>query len=388
MTDTKPISSAKNATGCLLFFFGLFAVGGAAVFFAYFLPSAIHIMQARSWPSVPCTIISSKLNVVRGRRSDSYSVSVSYRYVFDGRSYQSNRYQFLSGSSGGRSAKQAIVNRLRPKSAQICFVDPQHPDQAVIQRAWTSDMWTVLVSSLLCMAVGIVPPVAIVKRGRNKRALPLETEIPRGELLLKPRIGPLGSLLAVLAMALFCSGITSIFVKEFLDNWNRGGGQNGLGIFLVPFVLFDLGLFVAVVFKALAFFDPRPQLRLASGYLFPGSATELRWQFTGRLDRISRLRLSLQAREEATFQSGKNSRTATSTFLNSSLFDSTRPVEIQKGKAKLNIPAGTMHTLTAGKNKIVWFIKLQAEITGLPNLNEEFPLVVLPVPLNPTGKSS
>ena len=393
MSDTKAISSTKSGTGCLIFFFALFGIAGAVEFFYLFLPAAYHVMQAHSWQAVPCKIISSKFIVNRGggsHASTTYSVAVRYSYVFAGGRYQSDRYQFLSSSSSGHeAAKRAAVERLRPGSSAICFVDPNHPDQAVIERGWIADMWWMMGISLVFLSIGVFAPIFMLRRGRGTpRAIPTETDITRGELLLKPRMGPVGALVGAIFMALFWIGITSIFVNDFLQSWLRNQRDYGTGLFLLPFVLIGLALVVLVIFKFLALCDPRPQLRLASGYLIPGTTTELRWEIIGRYDRIRQLRMSLQGREEATFQAGKNSRTVTNTFSKSQMFDSTRSLEIQKGKTSLSIPAGTMHTLTAANNKIVWVIQLQAEIAGLPDLNEEFPLIVRPAAVNQTRKPS
>jgi hypothetical protein len=390
MSDTKPISSPKSGMGCLIFIFAIFGIAGAFEFFYLFVPAAYDIVQAQSWTQVPCRIISSKVIVKSSQRSTNYAIAVKYSYTFAGAGHESDRYQFLP-VQGFRNyrAKLAIVQRLRHGTWATCFVDPKHPEQAVIERGWTVDMWPVMGTSLVFLSVGILAPVFVLRRAKGTgRAVPAETEVTRGELLLKPRMGPVGALVGSLFMVLFFGGILSLFVNDFIKSWQQNDRQYGAGLFLLPFVCLELGLVVLVIFKILALFDPRPQLRLASGDLTPGSTTELRWQFIGRYDRISRLQMSLQGREEATFLAGKNSRTVTSIFSKSQIFESTRSVEIQKGKARLSIPPGTMHTLTATSNKIVWFIQLQAEIAGLPDLNEEFPLIVRPASVNQTRKAS
>jgi hypothetical protein len=387
MSENKPISSAKANAGCVFVFFGIFSLAGAAMFCLIFAPVAYHVIQARSWPAVRCRIVSCKLVASGGGHNPAYRVAITFKYEFGGHDYQSNRYEFMTDSSSfGASDKRAAVKRLRHGTWATCYVDPDHPDHAVIDRSWTSTTTFILIFSLVFMSIGILVPKFIIKRIKTfSSPIPAQEQVPRGEFVLKPKMGPVAGLVTAMFMAVFWNGIVSIFVYQFL----RGGDRSlGSGIFLTPFVCIGLGMVVWVVVRFLALFDPRPQLRLANGYLTPGATTELRWQFTGRYDRISRLRMSLQGREEATYQAGKNSNTVSKTFVDSALFDSTRGVEIQKGKAKLTIPPGTMHSFRAASNRIIWSIHLKAEIAGLPNLKEEFPLIVAPGLANAARESS
>ena len=60
------------------------------------------------------------------------------------------------------------------------------------------------------------------------------------------------------------------------------------------------------------------------------------------------------------------------------LVDSTKPMDIQHGKARFSLPANTMHTFTGKNNKIIWAFQLHGEISGWPDLKEEFPIDVHP----------
>src|SRR5258706_12204589 len=130
---TQPLSSRRTGSfpsGCLVAFFFLFFSMGLAFFYFTTLRPAMQSLAARSWQDMTCTVLSSRV----GEHGNTYSVDVVYTYSIDGRAYQSNRYGFLAGSSSGRAGKEEIVARY-PSGARVsCWVDPAHPDQAVLNR--------------------------------------------------------------------------------------------------------------------------------------------------------------------------------------------------------------------------------------------------------------
>src|SRR5258706_8146944 len=89
------------------------------------------------------------------------------------------------------------------------------------------------------------------------------------------------------------------------------------------------------VYFFLKLFNPRPSLRLSTAEIPAGGSAELTWRFWGRYDRLHRLRISLEGREEATYQSSEDTATAREVFASISLLDTTRPQEIRWGKVKV-----------------------------------------------------
>ena len=57
---------------------------------------------------------------------------------------------------------------------------------------------------------------------------------------------------------------------------------------------------------------------------------------------------------------------------------------IRGGQARVVLPAGLMHSWTAGHNKIIWSLHIRGDIPWWPDLKEEFPLTVLPRKTLPT----
>jgi hypothetical protein len=137
--------------GCIVAFLSLFLLVGIGLSFI-FVTSALRVLKARSWPAVPCTILSSEVGVHQGDDSDTYSVDVSYSYTFQGREHKSDRYQFLRGSTGGRQAKERIVRRLPPLTRTVCYVNPDDPSESVLNRDFGTEYAFILVPLVFVVA--------------------------------------------------------------------------------------------------------------------------------------------------------------------------------------------------------------------------------------------
>jgi hypothetical protein len=51
------------------------------------------------------------------------------------------------------------------------------------------------------------------------------------------------------------------------------------------------------------------------------------------------------------------------------------------GTAQAQVPANTMHSWFASHNSVEWRIRLRGEIPFFPDVNDEFPVLVLPYEL-------
>jgi hypothetical protein len=90
---------------------------------------------------VSCRIVSSSVHSYIKKRGTSYGIDVAYKYTYNGRSYQSNRYQFLEVLSSKKADKQQVMDQLSPGSTVNCFVNPADPAQAVLVRDYTLGMF-------------------------------------------------------------------------------------------------------------------------------------------------------------------------------------------------------------------------------------------------------
>ena len=117
----------------------VFALGVAALIPTLGLP-LWQIASARNWPAVPCEIVSSRVHYEGGALTGGESVEVSFRYQTAGRSYTAARYKFVTGASHGFVDHAAIVARLPAGTKTVCFVNPDDPLDAVIERGLTTDL--------------------------------------------------------------------------------------------------------------------------------------------------------------------------------------------------------------------------------------------------------
>ena len=197
-------------------------------------------------------------------------------------------------------------------------------------------------------------------------------------ILLEPKVSPGAKLLVILAFALFWNGIVSVFVAEAVKGWRAGHPDWWLTLFLVPFVVIGLGFLGGVVYLFLALFNPRPRLRVTPGTVRLGNTLQVQWEITGRVHVLERLRLRLEGREEATYRRGTSSSTDRSVFADLEIANVTTRPELWSGSGSVTIPANLMYSFASEHNKIIWALQVHGQIARWPDLQEEFPVTVLP----------
>ena len=400
----KPISSgpSANALGrrgawALAVFCGIFFGVGVLVLWAMG-GGAVKVLAARSWTPVQATVVSSDVRRHNGD-STTYSVNILYAYEVGGRQYKSNRYKFMGGSSSGYEGKRQVVRQYPPGRKFTAYVNGDDPVEAVIERGFTADMLLLLIP-LAFMSAGGVGGYFAIRHARRKAApgatSPVPTRLPSagryvvpsrpartaagGRATLKPQQSPVLKLVVISAIALFWNGIVSVFVYQAARGFVTGRIEVCLTVFLVPFVLVGLALIVGAFHSLLALFNPRCELTLDREAVALGDVVEVKWSFTGRYDRLHRLVLRVEAREEATYRRGTSTYTDKNVFYLHELVDTSRAVDMHSGKARWTVPPDSMHSFSAPNNKIVWVLCLHGHIHGWPDVKDEYVLAVAPLP--------
>jgi hypothetical protein len=198
---------------------------------------------------------------------------------------------------------------------------------------------------------------------------------------LKPTATPLGKLIAVTLFALFWNGIVSVFVVHVYRGWGTGNADGCATLFLIPFVLIGLAALFMAGQQFLILFNPRVRLTLAPGVLMTGGLAYLQWRLTGRGGGVSRLRIVLEGREEARYRRGTNTYTDREVFARVPIVDTAQAFEIPAGNARIDVPAGGVPSFTAEHNKIVWSLKVTCEIPRWPDSEDEYEVLVRPMPI-------
>jgi hypothetical protein len=406
---------SRSATFGALLLFGIFMLVGVGVSFPTLILPARRISNARSWPAVPCTIVSSRVQEHRGSKgSRTYSADILYRYTFNGHEYRSNQFGAANYSTSDRDGVAAEVRRFRPHGKATCYVNPADPADAMLDRARHGSMTLIAIIPVAFFLVGAgglfftwraarrrrwraladgsapLSPIRSISRAATRRFGPATAarstiSTPREESLggpvtLRPRFGPGKRIILAASIALFWNGIVSIFLVLVVQQWSSGHGEVFETLFLIPFVLIGIGFIAWLGYSILALFNPRPELTLDHAAVPLGGTAHVGWRFAGRYDRIGRLRVTLEGREEATYRRGTDTHTDRRVFFRHTLADVTRPMDIASGRATVTVPPNTMHSFSAPHNKIVWELKLHGDIQGWPDVDESFALDVLPLP--------
>ena len=119
-----------------------------AMFYFLFWVPLRRVRSARFWRETRCLIVSSSVSE-DATESGVYQLFVTYQYVFCGRHYVSRRYSFSPSATAGYRGKKRLADRLAPGTTAICYVNPDNPGDAVIDRGLTWDMVFVAVLAII-----------------------------------------------------------------------------------------------------------------------------------------------------------------------------------------------------------------------------------------------
>jgi Protein of unknown function (DUF3592) len=133
-SSARPKTSAA-AAGCLAIFGLPFLIAGLVV--AGFQTKMVwQAWQMQSWVETPCTIINADLKRDTTGDSDSYKAFAEYSYRFSGVGYRSAQVTPIDSSDNIGSFQQDVASELKAhqqsKQPFRCFVNPAHPEQAVL----------------------------------------------------------------------------------------------------------------------------------------------------------------------------------------------------------------------------------------------------------------
>ena len=391
-------SAGKGQThpGCIIAFCSLFVAAGLAIFFFLTVRPTYQVYSAQSWIEVPCVITSSTVEQHSGEDGYTYTIEIGYTYFFDGAELAGDRYDFDLSSNNERDRCDEIVRRYPVGLDTICYVDPDHPEDAVLDRQYGSYLWVGLFGFIF-MAVPIFimvialrsqrarsGPRSIRSPGRSRKsAVAVEVPTPEstGFLELK-RESSRGQKAFILCFAaLFWNGIVSVFLFQAVG---MGGGvfSWGMMLFMVPFVLVGIGIIGAAGHSLLALFNPRATLTLRRAELSPGDEVEFAWEFTGRVEKLERLTISFVGMERATYRVGTDTRTDEHRFHEETCVEREVGEDLSFGTTRLQIPPGSLPSFKSRNNEVVWFLELVGEIARWPDVKTKFPVPIIPHPVD------
>ncbi len=373
----------------MIVFGSIFLLVGLGTFWGLLVWPMLQAFSARNWPEAPCVILASAVKTNRDSDGDTYSPELRYRFPMDGKDLESTRYGFMKISGSFQWAKE-IVDRHPIGSNTVCYYNPQRPDQAVLNRnlGW-SILFGLIPLIFVIVGGGIVYATIFGYRISNRSISGMANNQSQsagdisfvadaarfeGPQKLRPTISRLAKFVVIFLFMLFWNGIVSVFLFQVIKT-----PQIFLILFLIPFVAVGIGLIFGTFYTLMAMTNPRVEVALSNGAVPLGESIDVAWQLYGRTGRIRKLKVWIEAIEEATYTRGTSTYTDKSIFQSIPLFEGGNETEIQFGTQTVQIPRETMHTLHATKNKILWQIHLKGEIPWWPDISESFEFFVKPI---------
>jgi len=89
----------------------------------------------------------------------------------------------------------------------------------------------------------------------------------------------------------------------------------------------------------------------------------------------------VEGREEVTYRRGTSTATDKKVFATFELVNVGHSGILRTGSVQLKIPADTMHSFDSRNNKVIWAIQVQGDIPRWPDIKDEFPLTIQPLPM-------
>jgi hypothetical protein len=348
---------------------------GAVSFYFAFGKGVVKLYEARDWTPTPCTILSSEVQ----SHGDTYSIEVRFSYSVKGKIYESNRYDFLESSSSGYDSKAEVVRGIPAGSRTTCYVNPQDPVDAVLERCFTSDMYFAFIPLFFAMIGFIGMYFAITTKmtlsGRSKKDISVVPE-SRG---MKVKSSPTARFIGLLCVTLFWNGIVSVFLWQAFKTWQSDDPEYFLMIFLIPFVLVGLGLIAGVGYSFLSLFNPRLEVSMSPQEIILGGTIHVSWKINGNVQRIKQFQIRLEGTEEAQYRRGTTNYTDREIFFTKEIFQTASAYNVGAGSVSVQIPENSMHSLDTGNNKILWTIHIQGSIHNWPDVSETYEITVLPL---------
>jgi hypothetical protein len=187
---------------------------------------------------------------------------------------------------------------------------------------------------------------------------------------------------ALAAVCLVWNALAAGFVVQVIRQHLYGPPNWLLTWLVVPFLLAGAWTIYALVRQIVLTTGIGTTLvELSDHPLFPGREYQALVSQSGRLH-ARWFQVQIECEEQATYQQGTDTRTATEVVYRQSVY-SARRFQISPGAPfeanfSLVVPAGAMHSFTAPHNAIRWMLVVRGRMARWPEFERRFPLYVYP----------
>ncbi|MDQ7824007.1 MAG: DUF3592 domain-containing protein [Candidatus Eremiobacteraeota bacterium] len=377
---------AWNATGHslsslsslkLALYLVLFAGGVTALWYAYTKPF-FEIMDAWRWEKVPCTILESEVVAHEDSEgSTTYSLEMLYCYRYRGMEYLSKRVALEGAGPRKYRGKRAFIEAHPMGSEATCHVNPAKPWQAALLTDG-SPLWLLsLVIAAFCG--GMI--FALTNELKNRaRIYHLMDERPSPRALLTGTSFPAIQIAGWALLCLLWNYPLAWFLFQAFFKAATLRTVEFPSLFFTFFYHFATGIFIAALgFRAFAALRaPHVTLEIAPYPFHPGKPAMVKWRTCGATEKIGKLSLFIEGREEADYVQGTTSLTDRETFRTFFLAGIDKREDFAGGEVVHTFPHLSMHTFRSDHNRVRWILKAEAEGAEKPLFTEEFEILVLP----------
>ena len=210
-------------------------------------------------------------------------------------------------------------------------------------------------------ATRLRPPGRLARWSRPPRdvSLVVQTRTPSGQVLLSSKRMYLVGAMLVGVFALFWNAIVFLLVR---DTPLRSGLFGVFWLLLAsPFVVVGVGLLGVTVYLLLGTLNPIVEIELPRESIRPGETLEILW---------------LEGNEIAVHAVGTDSARESRLFHRATLVERSALGPRPDGRARLQVPAGAMHSFRSPHNEIAWTIDVHGHAPRWVDLRAVFPIRV------------
>ena len=343
--------------------------------------------------------------------------TITYRYRANGSTYIGHNYDLFDSRYPSRKKADAIKDKFKLGQAYPCWYDPLDPGTAVLFSGNPLAYWLLLIPvAFLAIGVGGLGytfwqfttsrerRAVMAQNTAGRELFDVDTEerkfpaIPRIEgvsgspgttlAFRLPIAARLGWQLFAIGIGTVCwNVIVALFVFLAIGRIMTGEADWILLVALFPFVVAGIWLVIHLTrsFWKMSGIGPT-RIEISSHPVRPGEEYALLVVQTGNMV-LESLSVTLECEEEAVFQQGTNSITASKVVCRQDVFagknitvDAGQPFEKSK---TLAIPSGAMHSFISAHNRISWKLSVRAAVAKRAGYSRDFPLIVVPGPENP-----
>lgn len=395
----------------------MFGLGSLLVYHLAIEPALRH-QEASTWEEVPCVIreigIDAQTSRSGSRGSTAYAPKVEFDYAYNGQAYSSKQFWFGHRLFNKRSEVQAMISRYEKGGEYACWVNPNEPSSAVLDRdardnsivGWLFGGLFAVVGGVGCLAslwamvrpskskgrtstsstrapVGSRAPIGKAEPSPNQsdfksyfdpKVCPEEGDEPDDPLILKQEYSRSSVAIGMWFFAIFWNGIIGLFY--FLGA--RNGMPIAVMIFLGIFALVGVAILWGAIYKTLQIWNPVTTVVCSQRYLYPGSEFEVSWLHQGNVSRIKSLKIILEGEESATYRQGTSTRTEVHKFYEHTIVETADPPQIAQGFSLVQLSQDTMHSFNSPRNKIRWQVRVKGVVPFWPDIDDTYEITVYP----------